>query len=242
MAKTAKQAHEADVFRAFISAGQLAIDPSSVQNMEPDYPDIRCTRLCGTICLFELGELLWEDQDGMVKSLAHGLALSERAAGQKEALVSAGRPEDAERIQTWGGFESPLLGSLLQMLDKKCRKHYETDSHPLSISLLLYYEKASPIEPFEDLFDARKAIHYLLAGSQFSEVWLYHHAVAYTFTFPHMPDGAPEGMVFRAPLSALTTPEEQRRVIGHLAVKSNDLTMSFDASYSSEVGRGLRLR
>ena len=54
MAKTAKEAHEADVFRAFISAGQLAIDPSSVANWEPDYPDIRCTRLCGTICLFEL--------------------------------------------------------------------------------------------------------------------------------------------------------------------------------------------
>ena len=56
-----------------------------------------------------------------MKSLAHGLALSERAASQKEALVSAGRPDDAERIQAWGGFESPLLGSLLQMLDKKCR-------------------------------------------------------------------------------------------------------------------------
>src|SRR5205085_10619529 len=97
--------------------------------------------------------------------------------------------------------------------------------HPLS--LLLYYERESPLDPFELLIDHPEILYSLLATSQFSEVWLYHHAVAYTLDVSDMPDsGAVSG-----PLRNFATPESQRRVIGHFAMTTAGLTISLDASY-----------
>ena len=239
MTSDVKRVHEAEVFRAFIEACRLPIDHESVENVEPDYPDIRCLGADGKARLFELGEILWEDESANVKTLPHGEALSAEAAARKDTLISSGRTEEAERIQTWGVFEVPVLGSLLRMLDKKCQKRYRADGHPLS--LLLYYEREQPNDPFEELFNIADDIHHLLTRSQFSEVWLYHHARSYSLPLPHMPEGAEEGLVFRVPLRSFATPAEQQRVIGHIAVRNDSLTMSFDASYSASFGRGIRL-
>jgi hypothetical protein len=145
-----KQDHELSVFSGFVSASGLTIPPDSICAEEPPLPDIRCT-LAGAQRFFELAEVLWKDPDPQapVASLAHGLAQSERASRRKAALRAEGRIEEAEQIQTWGGFGSPPLAALLQLLDKKCVKQYETDQCPLS--LLLYYERANPSEPFDRL-------------------------------------------------------------------------------------------
>lgn len=226
-----KQSHEADVFLGFISAAQLAIDVCSVVNEAPPYPDIRCIKNPDAVCRFELAEVLWEDPGAEITSLAHGLALSKRASDEKAELLAAGRFEEAYQIQTWGGFEYPPLASLVQVLQKKCAKYYQTDGSP--VSLLLYYERESPQEPFELLIDYSASVHALLATSQFSDVWLYHHSVAYTFDFSDIPDRA----VVSVPLRNLATPESQRRVIGHLARTDAGLTISLDASYSQAYNR-----
>jgi hypothetical protein len=226
-----KQLHEADVFFGFISAAQLPIDPCSVENEAPPFPDIRCIKNPDTVCRFELAEILWEDPAAEIKSLAHGLALSKQASDEKAALLAAGRFEEAHQIQTCGGFEFQPLASLVQVLEKKCAKHYQTDGS--SVSLLLYYERESPQAFFERLIDCSAAVHTLLATSQFSDVWLYHHSVAYTLDFSGIPDGA----VVSVPLRNLATPESQRRVIGHLALTGADLTISLDASYSQAYSR-----
>jgi hypothetical protein len=124
------------------------------------------------------------------------------------------------------------------MLDQKCEKRYETDGHP--VSLLLYYARESPDQPFEDLFGIREALSYMMSRSQFSDVWLYHHALGYGRPFPDII--ASEGLVFRAPLASFVAPKDQRQVIGRIAVKHGKMTMVFDASYSANFGRGIRIR
>jgi len=79
MTSDVKRVHEAEVFRAFIEACRLPIDHESVENVEPDYPDIRCLGADGKARLFELGEILWEDESANVKTLPHGEALSAEA-------------------------------------------------------------------------------------------------------------------------------------------------------------------
>jgi hypothetical protein len=202
-----------------------------VENEAPPYPDIRCIKNPDAVSRFELAEVLWEDPDAEITSLAHGLALSKRASDEKAELLAAGRFEEAHQIQTCGGFEFQPLASLVQVLEKKCAKHYQTDGS--SVSLLLYYERESPQAFFERLIDCSAAVHTLLATSQFSDVWLYHHSVAYTLDFSGIPDGA----VVSVPLRNLATPESQRRVIGHLALTGADLTISLDASYSQAYSR-----
>lgn len=231
MEHSQKQLHEADVFLGFISAAQLDIDACSVENDTPPYPDIRCIKNPDTVCRFELAEVLWEDPGADIVSLAHGLALSKRASDEKAGLLAAGRLEEAQQIQTWGGFGHEPLASLLQVLQKKCAKRYQTDGHPLS--LLLYYERESPFEPFERLADHPEILYSLLAASQFSDVWLYHHAVDYTFDLSDMQDGG----VVSVPLRDFASPDSQRRVIGHLAMTAAGLTISLDVSYSQAFNR-----
>ena len=221
-----KRAHEADVFLGFISAAWLPIDPCSVENEAPPYPDIRCIKNSNVVCRFELAEILWEDPGAEITSLAHGIALSKRASDQKAVLLAAGRLEDAQKIQTWGRFGHAPLASLLQVLQKKCAKIYRTDGSP--VSLLLYYERDSPLEPFERLIDHAVAVHALLVTSQFSDVWLYDHAGGYIFDFSDMPASADVSL----PLCNLRPPESPRRVIGHLTMTAPYLAISLDASYS----------
>lgn len=222
-----KELHEAQVFRAFVAAAGLPIDPFSIQNEGPPYPDIRCLK-GDAVCRFELAEVLWEDPDGEVATIAHGLARSKSASEQKAALITAGRHEEADQIQTWGSFGSPALASLLHVLQKKCLKRYQLDDD--AVSLLLYYERADPMEPYDRLMDdpLRRAIHMLLSTSPFREVWLYHHATAYTFTFS---EGSGDAVI-SVPLRDLTPPESQRGVIGHISIAGENVLMSFDATYS----------
>lgn len=232
MGVSQKQLHEAQVFRSFIAAAGLPIDPSSIGNEDPPYPDIRCVKK-DAVCRFELAEVLWEDPDGEIASLAHGLARSESASEKKAALMAAGRHEDAEQIQTWGSFGSPALASLLHVLQKKCLKRYQPDDD--AVSLLLYYERGDPLEPYDRLMDDpfRPAIHMLLSASQFREVWLYHYTTAYTFNFS---DGSGDAVI-SVPLRNLMPPEGQRGVIGHISIAGENVFMSFDATYSERYHR-----
>jgi hypothetical protein len=233
-----KQKREREVFLGFIDAAHLPIDPQSVKSRKPDYPDIECVTRGSATGFFELGEVQWHDDDAPIKSSAHAEAVSGERANEKEALLAAGRDAEAEAIQTWVGVRIPVLGSLLRMFNQKCEKLYETDGHP--VSLLLYYSRESPDQPFEDLFGIRDALRYMISRSPFSDVWLYHHALGYGHRFPETI--ASEGLVFRAPLASFVTPEDQRQVIGRVAIKDGEMTMVFDASYSADFGRGIRIR
>ncbi len=226
-----KQLHEVDVFVGFISAAHLPVEACSVKNGTPPYPDIRCIKNHNVVCFFELAEILWEDPGAEIRSLAHGFDISKRASEEKAGLLAAGRLEEAQQVRTWGAFEHPPLASLLQVFEKKCAKRYKTDDHPLS--LLLYYERESPLEPFDLLADQRESMSSLLATSQFSDVWLYHHAVAYACILPDLQDSG----VVSVPLRNLATPDSQRRAIGHLAMTAAGLTISLDASYSQAYNR-----
>jgi hypothetical protein len=238
MTNEEKQKCEREVFLGFIDAAHLPIDPQSVKSREPDYSDIECVTRSGATRFFELGEVQWHDDDAPIKSAAHAEAVSRRKADEKEDHLAAGRNEEAEAIQTWVGGSIPVLGSLLRMLNQKCEKLYETDGHP--VSLLLYYARESPEQPYEDLFGIREALCYMISRSQFSDVWLYHHAPGYAQRFPDII--ASESMVFRAPLASFVAPEDQRQVIGRIAIRDGEMTMAFDASYSADFGRGIRIR
>ena len=225
--------HEVEVFRGFLAASRLHIDPASVGSSTPPYPDICCTKHPGDVCHFELAEILWEDPNPPlgVRTLAHGLAISQREGERKDDLLAAGRAAEAASIQTYGGFGAPPLAALLQVLQKKCMKHYQTDDAPLS--LLLYYERESPMEPFDLLAEdpCRAALQYLLANSEFRDVWVYHHATAYHVSLAGR--GNAEGKII-IPLREFQTLESQRRVIAHIAITTDGPRLAFDASFGQE--------
>jgi hypothetical protein len=234
-----KENHEKEIFLGFIDAANLPIDPASVRNRQPRYPDIECATLAGDLQGFELGEVQWHDHAGEVQSSAHAEAISAEKAQEKANLIAAGRHVEAEAIQTCVGFRSPLWGPFLRMFDQKCEKRYETDGYP--VSLLLIYERESPYQPFDDLFDVPlcDAICHMMNRSQFSDVWLYHHPGSYEMRLPDMT--AREGLVFRAPLASFVSPAEQRRVIGRMRIREGELAMTFDASFNDGFGKGIRL-
>jgi hypothetical protein len=203
--------HEVDLFGGFLIAAclQLQIDPASVANVTPPHPDIRCTMHPDGLCHFELAEILWEDPNPPlgVRTLAHGLAISEHEGERKDALLAAGRVAEAASIQTGGAFGAPPLAALLQALQKKCAKRYETDGTP--VHLLLYYERESPVEPFELLADDpwQTVLQSLLANSQFSDVSVYHHVTGYHLNLAGI--GNSEGKII-VPLREFQPPESQR--------------------------------
>ena len=206
MSADAKRIHETEVFQGFVAASRLPIDPASIRGLEPPRPDIECAGPDGE-WLFELAEVLWQVQtpDAAVRTLAHGLAQSERASDQKANLLAAGQIEDAERIQTSGGFGYPALLSLIQALEKKCRKHYTLDG---PIFLLLYYERQDPVEPFDWLAERfRDLMQTLLTSGQFSVVWLYHPAVTHSFDLSEI---KPSETPVAIPLRTFLAPEPQK--------------------------------
>jgi hypothetical protein len=226
----AKQIREIEVFRGFVAASCLPVDDSSILGQGPPRPDIRCVFTAQGERLFELAEVLWEDldPDAATAGLAHGLALSERASRRKAALVAAGREEEAQSIQTWGGYRYPCLTSLIRVLEKKCARRYQTDGLP--VHLLLYYARQNPLEPFKRLVDQyHPMIKELLGSSPFSDVWLYHHEVGYTIRL-----GGPQAAsgFFSVPLAAFARPESRRRLIGHIAGTGSDPVVILDESYS----------
>ncbi len=219
-----QQDHELGVFRGFVSASGLNIPPDSIHVQ--DRPDIRCA-IDSKLCLFELAEVLWKDPDpnAAVATLAHGLALSERASRRKAALRAEGRLAEAERIQTSGSFRNPPLAALLQVLESKCAKSYSTDNSPLS--LLLYYQRASPCDPFGWLTKHYgPAVQAMLETSPFECVWLYHHPSAFSFDVRGAAPGVP------IPLRAFTSPESQRSVIGRMRLVEGSLSFVFDSSFA----------
>jgi hypothetical protein len=116
---------------------------------------------------------------------------------------------------------------LILALQKKCEKpdEYQTNGHPLS--LLLYYERQSPFEPFERLTNYYYGqIQSLLMSGRFAEVWLYHHASAYTIGFPPI-----SSMPVKIPLRDLAVPESQRAVIGGIVMNSGAPVIVLDPTF-----------
>ena len=225
--------HELEVFRAFLSASRLPAELDSVRCFDEEgrdgCPDIVCT-IAGRDCYFELSEVLWEgSRPG--NTLAKGLAESEKRARQKQSLVEQGRLDEAEAIRTWGSFGYPPLESLFCALERKRAKRYSVPRGPLS--LLVYYERQDPFEPFDWIYDRfRERTLDILARSQFAEVWLFHFPMDYW-----LPLVAAEQMAegcFRAPLTSFASPESRREVIGRLRVLGGQLFAVFDVRFAQE--------
>jgi hypothetical protein len=130
-------------------------------------------------------------------------------------------------VQTAGSFTYPSLASLILALQNKCEKldDYQTDGYPLS--LLLYYERQSPFEPFERLTDYYYGqIQALLMPGRFADVWVYHHASAYTIGLPPI-----SGTHVRIPLRDFADPESQRAVIGHIVMNDGAPVIFLDLTF-----------
>lgn len=123
-----------------------------------------------------------------------------------------------------------FLASIKHALEKKCNRTYETDRR--KVSLLLYFERQPPHEPFYLLFDRTNYLKELLNASPFGRIWIYYHCVAYMLTL-----GDPNYRALfarnRVALSALATPESSRAVIGSLRLRDAELAMSFDARFGA---------
>ncbi len=225
--QSTKQKHELDVFRGFVHASQLPIIPDSISNRREPEPDMLCS-LAGEDHYFELSEVLWESRDQPGCTLAKGHHDSETAARRKSRLLSEGKVEKAGGIQTAGRLPFPPLLSLKQSLERKRSKHYEL--RYCSCSLLLYYERQSPVEPYDLLFECKGTLLRLLDGSVFDVVWLYYHEKSYSLVLgtPGYGAVAAEGSV---PLSAFANPEASRAIIGKLRVRAGNVEMAFDARY-----------
>lgn len=221
--------HELEVFSAFASAANFKLADGSSASTDPPEADVLCT-VSGERQYFEIGEIMWEPPDSPGATLAKGHHLSERESRRKAGLLATGKHEEADRIQTWGGMGWPLLASIKQALEKKCSRTYQT--HGRKVSLLLYFERQPPHEPFYLLFDRTNYIKTLLNASQFDRIWVYYHCVAYMLTL-----GDPNyHSLFsgnRVAMSSLATPESSRAVIGSLRLRNAELAMSFDARFGA---------
>jgi hypothetical protein len=218
---TRKTSRELDVFRGFIEASGLPANPETISHpLEPE-PDILCC-LAGSEQYFELSEVFWEPSEQPGHTLARGLDKSTRAA----RLVAQG-----QTAASAGSFQYPPLASFTQSLERKLRKSYYL-RNDRRCSLLLYYDRQTPVEPYDLLFGLTDALSQLLIGCVFDVVWLYHHA------FPGSCSVNVGGSAFAAlstgasvPLSSWSTAESTRAVVGRLEPKQGCLTMSFDARY-----------
>jgi hypothetical protein len=221
--------HELEVFSAFASAANFELADGSTESTNPPEPDVLCT-ISGERQYFEIGEIMWAPPDNPGATLAKGHHLSDRESRRKAGLLAEGKHEEADRIQTWGGLGWPLLASIKQALEKKCARTYQ--AYGRRVSLLLYYERQPPHEPFYLLFDRKEYIKDLLNASQFDRIWMYYHCVAYMLTL-----GDPNYRTLfagnRVALSALATPESSRAVIGSLRLRNGELAMSFNAHFGA---------
>jgi hypothetical protein len=219
--------HELQVFLGFASAANLPLKEGSAVNADPPEPDILCT-IGGEQLYFELGEIMWEPPDSPGSTLAKGYHLSTERSQRKANLAAQGKHEDADKIQTRGQMRYPPLLSIKQALDKKCSRFYTTQGR--SVSLLLYFERQSPYEPYHLLFECIPQLKEIIGRNQFDRIWIYHHSEAFTVT---VGDGNYGRLMVGnlVKLSELARPESSRAVVGSLRLRSESLAMSFDARF-----------
>lgn len=105
-----KRATEMRVFKAFISASSLLVDEGSVENRDPDYPDISCT-ISGGCYYFELGQIINQE-------------VAEKL--------------NADRHKTDGGFSYDLEKPFINVVKSKVTKRYLTDGAP--VDLILHFD------------------------------------------------------------------------------------------------------
>jgi hypothetical protein len=225
-----KREHELQVFCDFAAAANLRLAEDSASNAEPPQPDILC-KVDDEVQYFEIAEVMWEIPGQPGETLAKGLHRSEEASRHKAALVAAGKLAEAAQIQTWGRHPYPPLLSLRQALEKKCSRSYETSA--LKVSLLLYYSRQTPFEPFDLLFDCTDILQEILSSSPFLRIWIYQHSEPYSYTvtlgdsnYEPLRNGVP------VPLSTFATPASTRAVIGSLRMNNGHFQMMFDSRYA----------
>ena len=222
-----KDAHELEVFRAFVAASNLPVAAESIQHSceGTNEPDILCS-IRGVDEYFELSEVHWETPKRRGQTLTKGYHMSDEAAKSKANLIAKGRIAEADAIVTAGQFGYPPLESLAQSFERKIGKKYSLNNRPFS--LLLYYDHQSPYEPYDWLFGCWDIIEQLLSSALFKVVWIYHHAAANPISLKLSPSVLVSGPV---PLSSFSTYEKERAVVGRVALRKECLSMSFDMSY-----------
>jgi hypothetical protein len=226
-----KDVRELEVFRAFVAAAQMPVALESIRHCPDPEPDVLCS-FAGEDHYFELSEVFWEVPGQPGYTLAKGLHESEKAARLKSQLLAKGRTEQASAVETAGRFPYPPLLSLKQSLERKRTRTYSL--HRRQCSLLLYYGRQSPFEPYDLLFECTDVLIRLLTGAAFDVVWIYHHSVSNSISldigtsgYGAMATGRP------VPLSAFSIPEEIRAVVGRIALREGHLSMAFDAHYAN---------
>jgi hypothetical protein len=143
---TRKEMAEMKVFKEFISASALSVDPGTAKNEKPPIPDIRCT-IDGTPYMFELGEITDEE-------LAEKIAVCERTQTDGE-----------------GGFFSEE-GPLVRMILKKAQSTYQTGG--VLLDLVLHYDRQYPFAPVEYLDRHEAEISTAMTPKgPFSRIWIY---------------------------------------------------------------------
>jgi len=149
-----KSKHELAVFREFMAASGLGIVPDSPSNMEPPFPDIRCSFVDDGIVYFELGRIL--DPEMQRLRLA---ALRNIGKQVKPDIAKLGLPER-------------------DMLRSKLAKGYRTDGAPIEV--LLYFDNDNLLVGDVPVFDdfAWHAEYVMkpefdLAPPNFRRVWVF---------------------------------------------------------------------
>ena len=237
-----KKRHEIDVFAAFVAASCLPIPPESIRCISDNegLPDISC-KVTDKDQYFELTEIMWETSDEAGEAgctLAKGLEISERRSILRSELVTQGKSEEARKLITRGCFEYPVLESVFQAIQRKVMTRYASPC-----SLLLYYERQTPIEPYEWLFlgGYRKTLTSLLTRATFDVVWLFDYTPINSRSLnAAKPEFKSLGASKPIPLSSLTTPEETRAIMGKIVLRDGILSMCFDAGYSATFSGALK--
>jgi hypothetical protein len=143
-----KRAREWDLFVRFCEAGQLDVDPTEVDMLDPPWPDLKA-ELFGNPHYFELGEIVQQD---WMKALAQQ---------EKKPIIDSPLPLTA------------VLSPLEYIIQKKAKKKYAPQATPLS--LLLYWERNAPrwaiIEPL--VRERKSEIRTSFESSVFDHLWLF---------------------------------------------------------------------
>jgi hypothetical protein len=171
-ANAGKNDRELEVFSGFVAASRLPVFPGSIRHSPENVnePDIICS-VGGGEEYFEISEIFWEQPAIQGETLAKGLHESGRAAKQKSELIAHGRTKEADQFVTAGSFGYPPLLSIRQSLRRKISKPYALGGRPCSV--LLYYDRQSPVEPYDLLYECMPVLTEMLTAAAFKTVWLY---------------------------------------------------------------------
>jgi hypothetical protein len=234
-----KNDRELEVFSGFVAASRLPVAPDTIRHSPEnvDEPDVLCS-VGGCEEYFEITEIFWERPEIPGETLAKGLHESGRAAKRKSGLIADGKPEEAGQIVTVGSFGYPPLLSIKQSLQRKISKPYALSGKPCS--LLLYYDRQSPVEPYDLLYECMPVLTEMLTAAPFKIVWLYHHSVKTSISLRQGSSGfARLASGGRVRLSEFSRSEDVNAVIGKIALRNGELFMAFDSVYSETFNAAL---